>query len=270
MDLGLRDQVALIVGGSSGIGRTAADVFLQEQAKVVVWDQTPPRANADVDSKVAQDAPPFAYHPVDITDRNSLEIAFRKTLDEFGHIDHVVHTAAIGSGKFGFPYTNLSPDDWPRLFQVNVMGMVHIAHLVGPHLRDRKSGTMTFIASVAGQIGSQTDPPYSASKAANINFAQCLAKDLAPHQVRVNIVNPGMVKTPLNRSVWQAWYDQQPESERLSYDQWSEEKIRKVVPLGRWQTTEDIANAIVFLASKRASCITGQCLNVDGGFVMHW
>ena len=270
MDLGLRDEVVLIIGGSSGIGRAAADVFAQEHAKVVVWDQTHPRASADVDAGFANEKFPFVFHQVDITDRASLELAFQKTLSEFGRVDHVAHTAAIGSGKFGFPYTNLTPDDWPRLLQVNVMGMVNVAHLVGPHLRDRRSGTMTFIASVAGQIGSQTDPPYSASKAANINFAQCLAKDLAPHNVRVNIVNPGMVKTPLNRSVWQAWYDQQRESERLSYDDWSEEKIRKVVPLRRWQTTEDIANAIVFLASQRASGITGQCLNVDGGFVMHW
>ena len=79
---------------------------------------------------------------------------------------------------------------------------------------------MVFVASVAGQIGSQTDPPYSASKAANINFAQCIAKDLAPHGIRVNTVCPGMVQTPLNRSVWQAWHDQASPPERLSYEQW--------------------------------------------------
>ena len=107
---------------------------------------------------------------------------------------------------------------------------------------------MIFVASVAGQIGSQTDPPYSASKAANINFAQCLAKDLAPHGIRVNTVCPGMVQTPLNRSVWQAWQDQQPPDQRKSYDDWASEKIRQVVPLGRWQEPADIANMIVFLA----------------------
>ena len=94
---------------------------------------------------------------------------------------------------------------------------------------------MVFIASVAGQIGSQTDPPYSASKAANINFAQCLAKDLAPHNIRVNIVNPGMVKTPLNRRIWQAWNDQQAPDRKRSYDEWAGDKVRTVVPLGRWQ-----------------------------------
>src|SRR5439155_20816716 len=126
------------------------------------------------------------------------------------------------------PFTNLAPADWPRVLQVNVLGMVNVAHAVAPHMVERRGGTMVFMASVAGQMGSQTDPPYSASKAANINFAQCLAKDLAPHGVRVNTVCPGMVQTPLNRSVWQAWHDQIPETERVSYEEWSARKINSV------------------------------------------
>ena len=131
-------------------------------------------------------------------------------------------------------------------------------------------GTMVFIASVAGQIGSPTDPPYSASKAANINFAQCLAKDLAKHNVRVNTVCPGMVQTPLNRRVWQGWHDAQPPELRKSYEEWAGEKVRAVVPLGRWQKPEDVADMVVFLSSARAGEVTGQTINVDGGFVMHW
>jgi len=122
---------------------------------------------------------------------------------------------------------------------------------------------------VAGQIGSPTDPPYSASKAANINFAQCMARDLAPHGVRVNVVCPGMVRTPLNQAVWQAWHDQQPEDQQLDYETWADQKIRTVVPLGRWQEPSDIADMVVFLASSRAAQVTGQTMNVDGGFVMH-
>jgi NAD(P)-dependent dehydrogenase (short-subunit alcohol dehydrogenase family) len=129
---------------------------------------------------------------------------------------------------------------------------------------------MLFLASVAGQIGSQTDPPYSASKAALINFTQCAARDLAPYGVRVNALCPGMVETTLNRSVWEAWSRRQPESERQTYEEWAGEKIRRLVPLVRWQTPEDIAAMVVFLASPRAANITGQTLNVDGGYVMHW
>ena len=129
---------------------------------------------------------------------------------------------------------------------------------------------MIFLASVAGQIGSQTDPPYSASKAANINFSQCLAKDLAPHNVRVNVVNPGMVRTPLNQRVWQAWNGQQSPDRRRSYEQWGEDKVRAAAPLGRWQEPEDIADMVMFLSSSRSAQVTGQTVNVDGGQVMHW
>ena len=181
-----------------------------------------------------------------------------------------MHAAAVGSGKFGFPFTNLTPSDWSRVLDVNVMGMVHVAHSIAPGMVARKAGTMVFVASVAGQIGSQTDPPYSASKAANINFAQCLAKDMAPHNVRVNIVNPGMVRTPLNRQVWQAWNDQQPPDGRRSYEDWAGDKVRAVVPLGRWQEPEDVADMVAFLSSARAAQVTGQTINVDGGQVMHW
>jgi NAD(P)-dependent dehydrogenase (short-subunit alcohol dehydrogenase family) len=147
---------------------------------------------------------------------------------------------------------------------------VHVAHAIAPRMVDRQNGTMVFVASIAGQIGSQTDPPYSASKAANINFAQCMAKDLAAKGVRANTVCPGMVQTPLNQSVWQAWHDQTPPAEQLSYDEWAQQKIRWVVPLGRWQTPEAIADMIVFLSSDRSAHVTGQTINVDGGWVMHW
>jgi 2-hydroxycyclohexanecarboxyl-CoA dehydrogenase len=174
-----------------------------------------------------------------------------------------------GSGKFGFPFTNVSPEDWPRVLEINVMGMTRVAHAFAEPLRKNGYGTMTFIASVAGQIGSPTDPPYSATKAANINFAQCIAKDLAEYNVRVNSVCPGMVQTPLNKAVWQSWFDLQPAENQLSYDEWADSKIKQAVPLGRWQQPADIADMVVFLASKRAQQVTGQTINVDGGFVMH-
>ncbi|MFG0333214.1 MAG: SDR family NAD(P)-dependent oxidoreductase, partial [Maioricimonas sp. JB049] len=157
-----------------------------------------------------------------------------------------------------------------RVLEVNILGMVNVAHAFAPALQQRRQGSMQFLGSVAGQIGSPTDPPYSASKAAGINFAQCLAKDLAPHGIRVNTVCPGMVKTPLNRSVWQAWNERQEPSQQLSYDEWAQQKIRQLVPLGRWQTPEEVAATILFLLSPHAASITGQTINVDGGYVMHW
>ena len=130
---------------------------------------------------------------------------------------------------------------------------VHVAHAFAPALVRARSGTLLFLASVAGQIGSQTDPPYSASKAALINFAQCAAKDLAPFGVRVNALCPGMVKTDLNRAVWEAWARRRPEAERRSYEEWADDKLRRTTPLGRWQQPEDVAAMAVFLASARAA-----------------
>ena len=143
MDLQLRNDVAVIVGGASGIGRATAELFSQEGAKVIIWDQVPPASNPEPQPNT-QDAASMAFYPVDITDRPSLQRAFDETVAKFGHIDHVAHTAAIGSGKYGFPYTNLTPDDWPRILQVNVLGMVNVAHLVGPHLRESKNSKMIF------------------------------------------------------------------------------------------------------------------------------
>jgi 2-hydroxycyclohexanecarboxyl-CoA dehydrogenase len=269
MDLNLAGRVAVVTGAASGIGLAAAEAFSGEGAAVALWDLSG-AVDAAADDLAAKYDVPAVGLSVDVTDFAAVERARDETRRRLGDVDHVVHAAAIGSGKFGFPFTNLSPADWPKVLDVNVMGMVHVAHALAPAMIEARRGTFVFLASVAGQIGSPTDPPYSASKAANINFAQCMAKDLAPHGVRVNTVCPGMVKTALNRSVWQSWHDRAAPEERLGYDEWAERKIKAVVPLGRWQTPEAVADMIVFLSSDRAGEVTGQTINVDGGFVMHW
>jgi 2-hydroxycyclohexanecarboxyl-CoA dehydrogenase len=260
MELEMEGRVAVVTGGASGIGWACAQGLAREGCRVALWD---------VSSRVKELAASLGV-VLDICDQAAVESAVRETEAALGPVSHLVHAAAVGSGKFGFPFTNLNASDWPRVLEVNVMGMVHVAHAIAPGMAARKAGTMVFIGSVAGQIGSQTDPPYSASKAANINFAQCLAKDMAAHNVRVNIVNPGMVRTPLNRQVWQAWNDRQPVERQRSYEDWAGEKVRSVAPLGRWQEPQDVADMVVFLSSARAAQVTGQTINVDGGQVMHW
>jgi 2-hydroxycyclohexanecarboxyl-CoA dehydrogenase len=214
MDLELVGHVAVVTGGASGIGLACARALEREGCRVAVWDAS---ANA-------QDTGAALGLMVDVSQFQAVVAAAQQTEAALGPIAHVIHAAAVGSGKFGFPFTNLEPSDWPRVLEVNVLGMVHVAQAIAPRMIARKAGTMVFMASVAGQIGSQTDPPYSASKAANINFAQCLAKDLAPHNVRVNTVCPGMVQTALNRGVWRAWHDQQPAELRQDYEAWAAEK----------------------------------------------
>src|SRR3954470_21129197 len=252
MQLELSGKVAVVTGGASGIGWACARMFAREGCYVSVWDISSLRDEQR--AALSFEASDRSHSViVDLRDTTAVETALRETEATLGPASHLVHAAAIGSGKFGYPFTNLNPSDWLKVLDVNVMGMVNVAPAIAPGMIEQRHGTMVFVGSVAGQIGSQTDPPYSASKAANINFAQCLAKDLAPHNVRVNVVNPGMVRTPLNRSVWQAWNDQQPEDRRRSYEEWGDEKVRAVVPLGRWQQVEDVANMVVFLSSARAA-----------------
>jgi NAD(P)-dependent dehydrogenase (short-subunit alcohol dehydrogenase family) len=205
-----------------------------------------------------------------VTDYAAVQSAAARAREQLGPVRHVVYAAGCGSGKFGFPFWNLAPADWDHVLRVNLLGAVHTAHAFAPALAEQRAGTILFISSVAGQIGSPTDPPYSAAKAGLINFSQVAAKDLAPHGVRVNTICPGMVQTPLNRSVWQSWNDRQPAEKKQSYEDWAGAKVKQMCPLGQWQTPEDIAALAVFLASDRARNITGQTQNVDGGWVMHW
>ena len=258
MDLGIAGKVAIVTGGASGIGAATVRLLAAEGVRVAVFDAAPkPMAEAEL------------MQSVDVTSRADIESAWRETEAQLGPVDIVIHAAAIGSGHFGFPYTNVPVSAWDKVLHVNILGMVNMAYVAGPAMQARGKGAIVFLSSIAGQMGSQTDPPYSASKAANINFAQCMAKDLAASGVRVNSVCPGMVKTPLNESVWKAWHDRQSDEKRLTYDEWATNKINQVIPLRRWQQPEDIASMIVFLCSARASEVTGQTINVDGGCVMH-
>lgn len=269
MELQLAGEVAVVIGAARGIGLAIASAFIAEGASVAL---------VDCDASVLKQAESLRCRAgdrtlgmvADVTSYTAVRSAVTAILGAFGRFDHVVHAAAVGSGKFGFPFWNLEPEDWKRVWDVNVMGAVNTAHAFTAHLIERRRGTLLFLASVAGQIGSQTDPPYSASKAAIINFTMCAAKDLAPYGVRVNALCPGMVKTALNQSVWDAWNREQPIESQLSYEDWTAEKIQRLVPLGRWQSPDDVAAMAIFLASSKAKNITGQTINVDGGYVMHW
>jgi NAD(P)-dependent dehydrogenase (short-subunit alcohol dehydrogenase family) len=268
MDLQLAGTVAVVAGAAQGLGRAIAAAFVAEGARVALLDVSP---------DVTMAAEDFARHrgtalgwTADVTDAAAVAAVAGEIRSRLGAVDHVVFAVGVGSGKFGFPFWNVPAADWDRVLRVNLVGAVHVAQAFAPGMAEARRGSLLFLASVAGQIGSQTDPPYSASKAGLINFAQCAAKDLAPFGVRVNTLCPGMVRTALNRSVWQAWADRQPPAERRPYEEWAADKIRQLVPLNRWQTPDDVAAMAVFLASPRAQNVTGQTINVDGGYVMHW
>jgi NAD(P)-dependent dehydrogenase (short-subunit alcohol dehydrogenase family) len=254
MDLQIAGEVAVVVGAARGLGRAIAEAFAREGAVVALVDRDP---EVDAVARQFRGAGAAAFR-ADATDFAAMRGVDAGVRGRFGRCDHVVYAAAVGSGRLGFPFWNLEPADWDRVLRVNLLGAVHVAHAFAPGLAAAGAGTLLFLASVAGQVGSQTDPPYSASKAALINFMQCAARDLAPSGVRVNALCPGMVRTALNRSVYQAWAARQPEGGRPSYDEWAAEKIARLVPLGRWQEPEDVAAMAVFLASPRAGNVTGR------------
>ena len=267
MDLNLEGSVGVVVGAARGLGQTIAAALVAEGAQVALLDISP-----DVQRTANELSPRGTAQAwvTDVTDYADVERTSAAVRSRFGRVDHVFFAVAIGSGKFGFPFWSFHPEVWDRVLRVNLIGAAHVAHAFAPAMAEARRGTFLFVSSVAGQIGSQTDPPYSAAKAGLINFAQCAAKDLAPYGVRVNTLCPGMVQTVLNRAVWQSWADRQPPDQRRSYEDWAGDKVRQLIPLQRWQTPEDMAAMALFLASPRAQNVTGQTINVDGGWVMHW
>jgi NAD(P)-dependent dehydrogenase (short-subunit alcohol dehydrogenase family) len=266
MDLNLSGQVAVVFGGANGIGRGIATAFAAEGCRVGVLDRNlspsppTPLLQGERGASIVADA----------TDPAAVRAALDTITSQLGPVDHVVFAVGCGSGHFGFPFWQVPVETWDRVLRVNLVAAAVVAHAIAPTFTERRRGTLLFISSIAAQIGSPTDPPYSAAKAGLLNFMEVCAKDFAPFGVRVNAVCPGMIQTDLNRSVWQAWADRQTPETFLRYEEWAGEKVRRTVPLGRWQTVEDVAAAAVFLASERAGNVTGQTVNVDGGQVMHW
>jgi len=271
----------LIVGAAQGIGQAIARTFAAEHYHVILADLS--ETVHDTAQQIRLDLPQasLAATVLDATDLPAVEQLAENVAELLPapqqKLQHVVYAAGAGSGKFGFPFWNMRPDDWKSVLDVNLMGAVNVSHAFSKVLRASLSdtsakvvdSTLLFIASIAGQMGAQTDPPYSAAKAGLINFMQVVAKDLAPFGIRANAISPGMIQTSLNRSVWQAWNDQQDEHDKIDYQQWGQDKLKNICPLARWQTPEEIAATALFLASTGAANITGQTINVDGGIIMH-
>ncbi|MDA8745147.1 SDR family oxidoreductase [Rubripirellula amarantea] len=253
----MSQQLVIVFGAAKGIGLEIARQFVSEGSRVVGVDRQLP------DADMGQSGIEFVLGDVTSLDE------MKHLAQQHPEIGHVVFSVGKSSGKSGFPYWNVEPSDWASVIEVNLLGAVNVAHTFGPLLADSGQGSIMFLTSVAGQVGSQTDPPYSASKAALINFMQCVAKDLAPFGVRANAIAPGMVQTDLNRQVWQAGQILLQADAKESYDDWAARKIARIAPLNRWQTPQEIAAMAVFLASDHARNITGQTINVDGGQVMH-
>lgn len=254
----LKEQRVVVTGGAKGIGAAMVRAFLDAGAFVTV---------IDLDEEALTNL--RNQYPGNL-ETAAVDVADAEAVDTFAagrEIDHLVCAAAVSSGKSGFPFWKMTPSDWKRVIDVTLMGTVNPVYAFVPGLlageTSRKS--ILLLASIAGQTGSQTDPPYSASKAAVINFAQCAAKDFAPYGIRVNTLSPGMVRTALNEAVYAA----NRSDDSITFEEWAAEKVRRTAPLGRMQEPEEFGAMAVFLAGEYGRNITGQTINIDGGQVMH-
>jgi len=254
IEIELPAKVAIVTGALGGIGSAIVERLEKAGALVVQLD-------------LSQESSGGKHVQCDVTDEESVRQAASRVLDEHGAASIVVNNAGV-MGPLGMPFTKLSASDWDACWAVNVVGTFNVSAAFAPSMPSSENASIINIASVSGRTGFQTSPPYSASKAAVINFTQAMARDLASRGIRVNAVCPGMVFTPFYRAVRLAASESDLTLGNVSDEEYFQRKATSLVPLGRGQEAEDIANAVLFLASPMAKNITGQTLNVDGGLVM--
>jgi NAD(P)-dependent dehydrogenase (short-subunit alcohol dehydrogenase family) len=240
----LEGKVALVTGAGSGIGAGIASVLGREGATLVLTDLDPSRGIAH-----------------DVTSWESCQEVVASALDAHGRIDVLVNNAGVSRSV---PFHELDEAEWRRVHDVNVLGVFLCCRAVVPHMMDRRSGRIINIASMVGKEAIPFFVHYSASKFAVIGLTQGLAKEMAPYDVNVNAVCPGVVRTPL----WEPLLDQLSATKGISRDEAWQEFVDGI-PLGRPQEPEDIGEAVAFLASDHARNMTGQGLNVTGGMQVH-
>lgn len=259
----LSDRLAVVTGGAGGMAAGIARSLLASGASVVLLDVDADR----LEQSVAGLGGPVSCAAADLTDEAATLNAFEEIRNTRGPVHILVNNAGVAS-RVGMPFTRLEAADWHLPWAVNVVGLFNASAAAARQMIEAGSGAIVNIASVSGRTGFQTSPPYSATKAAVINFTQVMARDLAPHGIRVNAVCPGMVFTPFYHAQRLAAAEADPALLDVSDERYFQDKVEKLIPLRRPQTVDDVGHAVAFLASGLAVNITGQSLNVDGGLVM--
>ena len=256
----LDGQVAIVTGGGRGIGRATALELAGMGAAIVVAELDDAGAKRTADEVRALGRAALAA-PTDVTSRPALGALVERTVAEFGHIDVLVNNAGIYRAAATLDVTERH---WDEVMNINARAVFFASQAVLPSMIARKRGNIVSLASLAGKVGSRTNLPYNASKAAVISITKSLALAHAADGIRVNCVCPGFVETDM----WTAVAREQGALLSMSPDEFTRQRLAQI-PLGRMERPEDVANVIGFLASSKSGYMTGQAINVTGGIIMH-
>jgi NAD(P)-dependent dehydrogenase (short-subunit alcohol dehydrogenase family) len=241
------DQVAIVTGGSRGIGLATCIAFAEEGAQVVIASIDQERG-LEAQESVITNGGRALFVQTDVTQLDQVNHLVSTTLKKFGQIDVLVNNAGIHDSA---SFWEESEWLWGRMYQVNVMGTVLPSQVVVRHMKEKGQGAIVHVTSKAGVVGEPGHAAYSSSKGAVIALTRAMAIELAPFGIRVNTVCPGPVYTDM-------FIEAMPEDQ-------DRQKLANETPLGRVGYPEDIARSILYLASMDAEWCTGQALSVDGG-----
>ena len=260
MEMGLTDKVAIITGGSEGIGKAAAQRMAEEGARVVIVARRPEvleEAAQDIRTATEGVVLPLA---ADVSDPASAELVVNTALENFGRLDILVNNAGISMAK---PFEEVSDSDWEYDFDLKVWGAVRLIRRAIPEMRKVGGGRIINVTNLGGRTPGPSSMPTSISRATGIALTQGLSKDLAPDNILVNTVCIGIVKSGQHTRRYARLKESNP---GLTLDEFYAETARaRGVPLGRIAETEEAGDVIAFLASERASYLTGIAINIDGG-----
>lgn len=262
MDLSLAGKTVIVTGGGSNIGRAISLTFAREGANLVVAE-----LKADFGEKVVQEANALKAGgrsmviETDVTKVEAAEALAKKTMDEFGRIDVLVNNVGWDVQML---FTETTPDFWDKVIDINYKGVLNCTKAVLPHMIEQKSGAIVSIGSDAGRMGEFKEAVYGGCKGAVIAFTKAVARETGRYGIRLNVVCPGMT-VPADEeigsgSMWQVT--------KAQFTPEIIEKAAKSYALRRVGKAQEVANAVVFLASDAASFITGQTLSASGGYTM--